>query len=141
VRKSRRLAVPKVSRSERKKVLFQGTCQEMDAQKKNRCWDCYILDISRSGCLILGDLSFLSDRTIVPLDFKIPWTGEHLEALTRVVRSEVTDRGIQIGLEFVKLCPENTRRLNDLIKLLSNQDLLVRMCQMDESSECVFTDQ
>lgn len=108
--------------SERKKIFIRGTYLDLLNHKGRRSWEGYILDISDSGCLMWGDFVHLVDREIM-LSFQVPWTGEKIQAKARVMRCEVTDKGILSGLKFTAMDSENRGRLDGLISSLKDDQL------------------
>ncbi len=109
-------------KSERKKVFLRGTFLDLRERKPDRAWEGYILDISDSGCLMWGDFVHLVDREVL-LSFRVPWTGQDVSAKARVVRCEVTEKGIRSGLKFVDLDDETRSRLKELLKSLEGKGL------------------
>jgi len=108
--------------SERKKIFIRGSFLDLQERGKKRQWEGYILDISDSGCLMWGDFVHLVDKDIL-LSFTIPWTGERIQAKARVVRCEVTDKGIRSGLKFIDVDPETHKRLMGFISTLREDEL------------------
>jgi c-di-GMP-binding flagellar brake protein YcgR len=108
--------------TERKKIFLRGTFFDLQDRQNDRSWEGYILDISDSGCLMWGDFVHLVDRDIL-LTFRIPWTGETIQAKARVVRCEVTDKGIRSGLRFIDVDPETQQRLHEFIGSLKDDRL------------------
>jgi len=108
--------------SDRKKVFLKGTFLDLRDRKPDRSWEGYILDISDSGCLMWGDFVHLVDRDVL-LSFRVPWTGENIRAKARVIRCEVTEKGIRSGLKFIELDEETRCRLQGLLKSLEDQGL------------------
>lgn len=108
--------------SDRKKVFLRGTFLDLKDSKRDRSWEGYILDISDSGCLMWGDFVHLVDRDVL-LNFRIPWTGENIRAKARVVRCEVTDKGMRSGLKFIDLDEGTRSRLRTLLKSLEGQEI------------------
>lgn len=108
--------------SDRKKVFLKGTFLDLRDRKPDRSWEGYILDISDSGCLMWGDFVHLVDRDVL-LNFRIPWTGENIRAKARVIRCEVTEKGMRSGLKFIDLDDETRSRLQSLLKSLEDQGL------------------
>ena len=106
--------------SDRKKVFLRGSFLDLRDKKSDRSWEGYILNISDSGCLMWGDFVHLVDRDVL-LSFRVPWTGEKIQAKARVVRCEVTDKGIRSGLKFIDVDPDTQARLNGLLKSLEEQ--------------------
>jgi hypothetical protein len=105
--------------SERKKIFIRATFLDSQDRQGEHSWEGYILDISDSGCLMWGDFVHLVDRDIF-LSFRVPWTGEKIQVKARVVRCEVTEQGIQSGIQFVDVNAETQERLNQFIKSLEN---------------------
>lgn len=108
--------------SERKKIFIRGSFLDLQDRGGRRHWEGYILDISDSGCLMWGDFVHLVDKDIL-LSFTIPWTGEKIQAKARVVRCEVTDKGIRSGLKFIDLDPETHKRLMGFVSTLKEEEL------------------
>lgn len=108
--------------SDRKKVFFKGTFLDLRDKKRDRSWEGYILDISDSGCLMWGDFVHLVDRDVL-LNFRVPWTGENISAKARVIRCEVTEKGMRSGLKFIDVDDETRKRLQELLKSLEEQGL------------------
>ncbi len=108
--------------SDRKKIFIKGTFLDLQNRAPDRSCEGYILDISESGCLMWGDFVHLVDRDIL-LTFRVPWTGEQIQAKARVIRCEVTDKGIRSGLKFIEVKPEAEHRLRDFIETLKENHL------------------
>jgi hypothetical protein len=108
--------------SERKRIFLRGTFFDLDDRQNERSWEGYILDISDSGCLMWGDFVHLVDRDIL-LTFRIPWTGEKIQVKARVLRCEVTEKGIRSGLRFIDVEPETHHRLDEFIGSLTDDRL------------------
>lgn len=108
--------------SDRKKVFLKGTFLDLRDRKPDRSWEGYILNISDSGCLMWGDFVHLVDHEVL-LNFRIPWTGEVICAKAKVIRCEVTEKGVRSGLKFIDLDDEARQRLQGLLKSLEDQGL------------------
>ncbi len=105
--------------SERKKIFVRGTFLDLQDRKADRSWEGYILDISDTGCLMWGDFIHLVDRDIL-LSFRVPWSGQKIQTKARVVRCEVTDKGIRSGLQFLDLDSETEKALRGFIASLKD---------------------
>lgn len=106
--------------SHRKKVFLRGSFLDLRDRGYRRSWEGYILDLSDSGCLMWGDFVHVVDKDIL-LSFKVPWTGEKIQAKARVVRCEVTDKGIRSGLKFMELDEHTRSRLKALLESLEEK--------------------
>jgi|Deesub1362B_J571_1020462.scaffolds.fasta_scaffold04375_5 c-di-GMP-binding flagellar brake protein YcgR len=115
--------------SQRKKIFIRGRFLDLRDRTGRRSWEGYILDISDTGCLMWGDFVHLVDQDIL-LSFQVPWTGEKIQAKARVVRCEVTEKGIRSGLKFMDLTPETHRRLQKFIGSLK-EDEISRMVSIE----------
>jgi c-di-GMP-binding flagellar brake protein YcgR len=86
-------------KSERMKVLLPGRCWSLDPEGNQLLWEGHILDISETGCLVLGDLGERLGQP-VRLVFRVPWSEGSLRIPARVVRTATGGKGMQSGLEF-----------------------------------------
>jgi c-di-GMP-binding flagellar brake protein YcgR len=119
-------------RDERSMVFVPVELYPDSTHHKKLPWTGYILDISSSGCQILGDLTAYVDRNVC-LSFRIPWTGANIQARARVVRCEATEKEIRSGLKFIDLDPNNQDQLSALIGSLKDGRLNITMVE-DENS-------
>lgn len=106
--------------SDRKKVFLRGAFLDLKERKPDRAWEGYILDISETGCLMWGEFVHLVDRDVL-LSFRIPWTGELIKAKARVVRCEVTDRGVRSGLKFLDMDEATREKLKAFMEILEGK--------------------
>jgi c-di-GMP-binding flagellar brake protein YcgR len=111
-------------KNERQKVFLPAACHELYDYDKKLVWEGFLLDISESGCLVLGDLSLFFDKKIL-LSFQIPWTKERIQIKGRVVRCEVTDTEFQSGLRFTDMDADTHKRLEEVIEYLQPEHLSV----------------
>ena len=107
---------------DRKKIFIRGEFLDLGDSDGRRSWEGYILDISDSGCLIWGDFVHLMDKDVL-LSFQIPWSGESIQTKARVMRCEVTEKGIRSGLMFIDMTPDTHRRLQEFIGSLMEHQL------------------
>jgi c-di-GMP-binding flagellar brake protein YcgR len=108
--------------SSRKKIFLRGRFIDSQHGHPDPSNEGYILDISDSGCLMWGDFVHLVDKEIL-LSFRVPWTGERIDAKARVVRCEVTEKGIRSGLQFVDLDLEAQEHLRKFISSLKDEEI------------------
>jgi c-di-GMP-binding flagellar brake protein YcgR len=106
--------------SERKKVFLRGAFLDLKERRSDRAWEGYILDISETGCLMWGEFVHLVDRDVL-LSFRIPWTGELIKAKAKVVRCEVTDKGVRSGLKFLEMDESTKEKIKAFMKVLDER--------------------
>jgi c-di-GMP-binding flagellar brake protein YcgR len=119
---------------ERKKLFIRTRFLEGPRFTERRSWEGYILDISHSGCLILGESTFLVGQSLF-LSFSIPWSGEVIQSDAQVVRSEVTEKGIRSGVKFMALTADNQERLDQFIRSLNTEELSQMVSIIAESHD------
>jgi c-di-GMP-binding flagellar brake protein YcgR len=110
---------------ERKKVFLRATTSDLKTRGRQWSNEGYILDISRSGCLMWGDFGHLVDQSI-HLTFTVPWSGSEIGIPAKVVRCEATEEGFRAGVQFVDLDPKKTAELEDFVKFL-NESMINRL--------------
>lgn len=115
-------------RSERKKVFLKGIFLDLKEKRPDRTWEGYILDISDTGCLMWGDFVHLVDREVL-LNFTVPWTRRNIQAKARVVRCEVTEKGMKSGLQFLDLDEDTKKGLQELLQALEERTPLSKLIE------------
>jgi c-di-GMP-binding flagellar brake protein YcgR len=107
---------------ERRKVFLPGRCWSLDPHERKFMWEGHVLDLSQSGCLILGDLSqrLMKEVEIV---FRVPWTGEVIRARAQVARVEMARRRLMSGLQFRDLEPEAETKISSLLGSLKTEEI------------------
>ena len=112
--------------SERKKVFLRGAFLDLKERKSDRAWEGYILDISETGCLMWGEFVHLVDRDVL-LSFRIPLTGELIKAKAKVVRCEVTDKGVRSGLKFLDMDESTREKIKAFMKVLEERTEVAKL--------------
>jgi len=89
-------------KGDRRQVFIKACVHGLETEYSRSEINVIILDISKTGCLLLADLNHLVDRDVL-LSFKVPWTGEEFEIKALVVRCDASEQGLRSGLRFFQM--------------------------------------
>lgn len=81
----------------------------------------YIINISTSGALIFGNLSHLLDQDVL-INFEVPWLKESYRLKARVIRCDISDKGIRSGVQFIDVEESDIQPLQKLVEFIERGD-------------------
>jgi hypothetical protein len=108
-------------KAKREKIFFKVDIYDLQDEDLKTVIQGYIIDISLMGALIYTDLSRLLDQNVL-LVFEVPWLRETFQIKAKVIRCDVSEKGIRSGVEFFDMSKNSIETLEKLIEFIEKKD-------------------
>jgi hypothetical protein len=108
-------------KAKREKIFSKVDIFDLKQEDKKYKIEGYIIDISTDGALIFVDLSHLLDQDVL-ISFEVPWLSESYRLKARVIRCDISDKGIRSGVQFIDVEESNIQPLKKLIEFIERGD-------------------
>ncbi len=107
--------------AKREKIFLQVEIFDLEQQELKHSISGYILDISVKGALIFANLSHLIDQEVL-LTFEVPWINETFRLKAKVIRSDISEKGIRSGVQFLEISEADITTLKNMIQFIERGD-------------------
>ncbi len=108
-------------KAKREKIFFKVTIYDLEDEDLKTIIQGYIIDISLIGALIYTDLSRLLGKDVL-LVFDVPWLSETFELKAKVIRCDVSEKGMRSGVELFDMSKDSIENLEKLIEFIEKKD-------------------